>query len=189
MSAIEQSKGTTDSERYLAQLAEQSFLNLWSYPNVFNDKKPYRNGDGQEICDLLVVCGDHVLIFSCKSIAWPGGDDVDLAWRRWSKRAIRDSAKQIRGAQRWLTNFPDRVFVDPKCTQRLPLQLPREDRRKVHGIVVALGAGAACKEYFKSQYGSFIIAPQLQGDAHFEGSHLRPFTVGDVEPTGSFTSS
>ena len=43
-------------------------LNLWSYPNLF-----FR--PGKELCDLLVVCGDEILVFSDKTIAWPTVDD------------------------------------------------------------------------------------------------------------------
>jgi hypothetical protein len=60
--SIMRGAGVTGSERFLAQLAEHSFLNLWSYPNVVIDKKLGGVGDGKEMCDLLVVCGDDVLI-------------------------------------------------------------------------------------------------------------------------------
>ena len=36
---INKSKGITPSERFLANLAEKTFLNLWSYPNVFKEQK------------------------------------------------------------------------------------------------------------------------------------------------------
>jgi hypothetical protein len=60
MSAIVPGEGTTESERYLAKLADRTFLNLWSFPNVFIDKRSGAKGDGKELCALLVVCGDHV---------------------------------------------------------------------------------------------------------------------------------
>jgi hypothetical protein len=175
--------GTTRSEQYLARIAERSFLNLWSYPNVYNDKKSYAKGDGKELCDLLVVCGDHVLIFSDKSIAWPAVQDINLAWSRWFRHAIQRSVKQIRGAQRWLSNYPDRVFLDPKCSQPLPIKLPPLERRIVHGIVVALGAGEACRKYFQGGIGSLAILPEQKGEAHAT-SH--PFHTGDVDPSGPF---
>jgi hypothetical protein len=146
--AVLRSLGTTLSERYLAKLADCSFLNLWSYPNTFIDKKIGGKGDGKELCDLLVVCGDHILIFSIKAIVWPGGANEQIAWKRWYKRAIAKSVDQIRGAERWIAQFPDRIFLDRQCTQRLPLPIPPPERRKIHGIVVALGAGDACKEFF-----------------------------------------
>jgi len=173
----------TRSEQYLAKLADRAFLNLWSYPNVFNDKKAYAEGDGKELCDLLVVCGDHVFIFSDKSVAWPPVEDVNLAWSRWYRHAVQRSVKQIRGAQRWLEKFPNRIFLDPKCSQRLPIELPPTKSRKVHGIVVALGAGEACKKYFKGGTGSLAIRPSQKGDAHEKSF---PFHIGDVDPSGSF---
>jgi hypothetical protein len=33
-----------------------------SYPNLFYDKKQGGVGDGKELCDLLVVCGDDIII-------------------------------------------------------------------------------------------------------------------------------
>jgi hypothetical protein len=174
LAVIERGQGITDTERYLARLAERSFLNLWCYPNVFIDKRSGGAGDGKEMCDLLVVCGDHVLIFSDKEVAWPGGEDVQLAWRRWYKRAIQKSVGQIRGAQRWLSQFPERIFIDRACSQPLPIALPPPERRKVHGIVVANGAAAACRSYFDGGTGSLVLRPSITGEAHFEGMMSSP---------------
>lgn len=183
---IHKGEGTTPSERYLASLANRTFLNLWSYPNVFIDKKQNDKGGGKELCDLLVVCGDDVIVFSDKSIEWPSGDDIDLAWRRWYKRAVKKSVDQIRGAQRWIEQFPDRIFLDQLCTQKLPLALPPPERRRFHGIVVALGAGAACRKHFNEGTGSLLITHAIKGDAHYAGESVLPFTIGDVNPGGSF---
>ena len=183
---IVRGEGITDSERYLAKLADKSFLNLWCYPNVFIDKKSGGKGDGKELCDLLVVCGDHVLIFSDKTAAWPGGDDVGLAWRRWYKRAIQKSVDQIRGAERWISHYPDRIFIDRQCSQPLPFPLPPPERRKVHGIVVANGAAAACRAHFAGGNGSLMIFPRIQGEAHYQGDQVIAFAVGDVDHNGSF---
>lgn len=185
-SAVVRNAGTTESEKYLAQLGEKSFLNLWSYPSPFIDKKAGGKGDGKELCDLLVVCGDHVLIFSDKTIAWPPSDDDQLSWKRWYKRAIAKSAEQIRGAERWINTYPDRIFLDRLCTQPLPIRMPPPERRKVHGIVVALGAGNACKDFFGEGIGSLMITPSIQGDAHWNADLVAPFAIGDVDPSGSF---
>lgn len=178
-------EGTTPSERYLAQLAERSFLNLWCYPNVFVKKSPGK-GDGVELCDLLVVCGDHVLIFSDKSYTWPKHPDVKVCWKRWARRAIAKSARQIRGAERMIEEFPDRIFIDAACTIPLPIALPPPARRKVHGIAVALGAGEACQTYFEGGSGSLALDPDIRGVAHWDGDNVSPFIVGDVDPDGSF---
>lgn len=183
---IVRSQGTTVSERYLAQLADRTFLNLWSYPNLFRDKKEGGKGDGKELCDLLVVCGDHVLVFSDRTVAWPNVNDVNLAWRRWFKRAVKESADQILGAQRWLNKFPGRVFLDSQCTQQLPLSLPPNNRMKLHGIVVALGAGKACVEYFEEGIGSLMVSPNIKGGQHLSEHGVLPFVIGDINPSGAF---
>jgi len=184
--AIVRSAGETPSERYLAQLADRSFLRLWSYPNTFIDKKRGGKGDGKELCDLLVVCGDYVLIFSDKSIAWPDGQDLGLAWRRWARRSIAKPIAQIRGAQRWISQFADRIFLDRQCTQKLPVALPPLDRRKVHGIVIALGAGQASARHFRGGVGSLAIDPEIKGEAHWLDEQAPPLTIGDVAPDGAF---
>ncbi len=185
-SPIVRSAGGTPSEKYLSKLADRSFLNLWSYANTFIDKRTQGKGDGKELCDLLVVCGDHILIFSDKTVSWPSGDNTSLAWKRWYKRAILKSVNQIRGAERWIAQFPDRVFLDRQCKQPLPIMLPPPERRKIHGIVVALGAGEACKKHFSGGIGSLFIHPDIRGDAHWNGDEVMPFVVGDVDPNGPF---
>lgn len=95
---IKKASGLTPTEKHLAKLADDTFLDLWSWPNVF--KKA-----GKELCDLLVVCGDDVLMFSDKHIAWPDAP-FELAWKRWYSRAIGESAGQIRKADLWLKKNP-----------------------------------------------------------------------------------
>jgi hypothetical protein len=186
--AITRGKGVTPSEEYLAKLADRSFLNLWSYPNTFIDKRTRGKGDGKELCDLLIVCGDHILIFSDKTVAWPSGDNSKLAWSRWYRRAILKSVDQIRGAERWIAQFPERIFLDRGCTRPLPLKLPPPERRKIHGIVVALGAAEACRKYFNGGSGSLLIHPEIKGDTHWNGDSVLPFVVGDVDPDGPFVN-
>lgn len=179
--------GNTKSERYLAKLAERSFLNLWSYPNPYRDQKLSGNGDGKEICDLLVVCGRHIMIFSEKTIPWPGGE-LEIAWCRWIKRAVRAAAKQAKGAERWITNFPDRIFLDRDCTTPFPIDLPSPENRVIHLIVVAKGAAEACKQHLPDGSGSLIIRPDIKAEAHWspDDDAFQPFAIGDLEPSGSF---
>lgn len=182
--AIKKGVGLTSTERYLARLAERSFLNLWSYPNAYRDQGRPGSGDGKELCDLLVVCGQHIIVFSEKNINWPNGD-VTIAWRRWAKRALLDSTKQVRGAERWITQFPDRIFLDHQCTRSFPIDLPTRDEAVIHRIVVARGAGEACKRHFRDGMGSLRVRTDVQDDRHFSPvAYL--FTVGDLDPKGSF---
>jgi hypothetical protein len=163
-------------------------LDLWSYPNTFIDKRSAPGAGGKELADLLVVCGDDVIIFSDKSIAWPPSDDVHLGWSRWYRRAVKKSVDQIRGAEQWLRDHPDRIFLDPACTKKLPIELPPTERRRVHGIAVALGAQEACSVYFSDQDGSLMIFSHLKGSAHVDSNAqgYMPFAFGDVDPEGPF---
>ncbi len=179
--AVIKGTGLTESEQHLAALAKRTFLDLWSFPNLF--KAP-----GQELCDLLVVCGDEVLIFSDKAISWPSTADVATAWKRWYRKAIEKSAAQVRGAARWLAGESNRVFLDSACTKPFPLGLPANDRRRVHGIVVARGSAAACKAHFGRGSGSLRIRSELTGQDHTDSDAdlFAPFAIGDVSPEGPF---
>lgn len=181
--------GVTESERYLASLAEKSFLNLWSYPSPYRDQKTGGNGrgDGKELCDLLVVCGDHIIVFSEKSIEWPSVD-LEVAWGRWVKRAVMAASKQAKGAERWIEEHSDRIYLDRTCNTPFPVDLPEPGRRTVHHVIVARGASEQCKRYLKGHSGSLMIRPSLKGNMNWpkDSSEAIPFAIGDVNPSGSF---
>jgi hypothetical protein len=163
--------GSTESERYLSHLCEKTFLKLWSHPNPYRDQgQSGSTTDGKELCDLLVVSGDDVIIFSDKYCEFKDSGRLGLDWERWYKRAIQRSAEQIFGAERWVLNFPDRVFLDKRCTRTLPLPLPARDRVKIKRVVVAHGAANKCREIMGGS-GSFML--------HSERSV--PFTIGDFD--------
>jgi hypothetical protein len=181
MAVIKRGIGYTPTEKNLAALADKIFLNLWTYPKLFGTS-------GKELCDLLVVCGDDVLIFSDKSIKWSSGTDVKVAWPRRYRQAIGESVAQINGAARHLRDHPEQLFLDARCSERFPFTLPAADRRRVHLIAVALGASEACAEYSKQGPGYFVIEPDLKGDNHINtgGAKFKPFAIGDVQPAGGF---
>jgi hypothetical protein len=129
--------GAPASERYLGRLCDRSFLSLWSYSGIYRDQgRSDGRGDGKEVCDLLVVCGDHVIIFSDKACEFPG---PPVAWGRWYKKAVLKSAEQVWGAERWICNYPDRLFLDKLCSSPFPLILPAPEKAKFHRVVLAAG--------------------------------------------------
>jgi hypothetical protein len=172
MNAVLRSDGLTPSERYLKRLCDRSFLTLWSYPNLYLDK-----AGGQELCDLLVVFGNHVIIFSDKSCAFPDSGDLTLDWSRWYRRSITKSAEQVYGAERWIRSYPQRIFLDRKCTQRFPLKLAADADLRVHRIVVALGAAARCRAALGGS-GSLMLFPLGEG---LVSEERMPFAVGDLD--------
>jgi hypothetical protein len=171
------STGSTPSERLLTQLCDQTFLGFWSYANTFRDQ-----GGGKEISDLIVVYGNHIILFSDKSCAFPATGNLPLDWSRWFRSTILDSAKQIRGAERWLKQHPDRVFLDQNCTQRLPISLAHVSQCQFHRIIVALGAQQRC-QVDRGGSGSLTLAAEISGAAHYDlrQGNVQPFCVGQVD--------
>ncbi|MEM9251072.1 MAG: hypothetical protein AAGB29_01865 [Planctomycetota bacterium] len=166
----------TASESKLASLCESTFLRFWSYPNPYRDQRDSPNAaTGKEVCDLLVHFDNNVVIFSDKSCSFPANDNIELAWSRWHKRAILKSAKQAIGAERWIKNFPDRVFLNPECTQPLPAEIVVDEQTRFFLIVVAGGARQACIDFFGEGIGSLMTySEQTAGTS--EG-YFQPFFV------------
>ena len=159
---MQKSAGITPTEKYLVRLCERAFLRPWSYPNLYRNQ-----GGGKELCDVLIAFDRDVIIFSDKSCAYPDtGDDV-TDWARWFKRSIRNSARQVYGAERWIRDHPDRIFLDPGCKHPLPLTLPPSEEMRIHRVVVARGAGERCSAFFGGDSGSLMVRNDLVGDSHF----------------------
>jgi hypothetical protein len=178
--------GVTPSERYLRRLCERSFLSLWSFPGVYRDQGRASRGDGKEVCDLLVVFQDHILIFSDKRCAFPNSGDLALDWCRWFRRAILSSAEQVWGAERWIRSYPGRLFLDRACTQPFPIPLPDPAQVKFHRIVVAHGASRSLRDK-QGGTGSLGLAPHIVGPMHHaDPKGVRPFVIGDVDPSRRF---
>jgi hypothetical protein len=113
---------------------------------------------------------------------------VNIAWPRFYRKAIEGAVVQINGANNWMTRYPDKIFTDSACTQKLPIDLPPVETRRVHGVVVAKGAHNAIQKILNDYSGSFMIMPSLKGhDAiNFNQPGFVPFCVGDVNPGGMF---
>ena len=91
---VHKSEGLTKTEQRLAALGYRTFLKLWSYPN------PYKmQTNGKELCDLLVVFDNHIIIFSDKDCSYGGSGNPQVDWSRWYKKAIQKSAGQLVGAK------------------------------------------------------------------------------------------
>lgn len=123
---LKKGTGITPAERYLKTLCDSTFLSLWSFPAIYREQGQ-SSGLEKELCDLFVVFGNHILIFSDKACAFPKHLDISIAWRRWFRRAIVISARQGLGAERWIRAHPDRLFLDAACTRRIPFPLPKPE--------------------------------------------------------------
>ena len=159
-------------------------MSLWSYSNLHTDEGRRRGkGFGNELCDLLVVFGNDVIIFSDKYIKFNQTIDTIIAWKRWYKKAVRKSANQLFGAENWLRNYKERIYVDPQCTTRLPICIPDRDKIRVFRIAVALGVYEACKNFFGgNSLGSLMVNSAIAGEEHYD----HPFHIGHVNPSKGF---
>jgi len=182
---LNKSIGTTDAEKYLTRLCNETFLSLWSYPNIYRDQgrtnsmRSRAKGQGKEVCDLLVVFENHVLIFSDKHCIFPNSGDIKLDWSRWYKRAVKNSANQLYGAERWIFQFPENLYIDKNCNHPFPLPIPQKEKAIVHRIVVAHGASKECIEQLGGS-GSLMISPNIIADMHI-GSNCLPFAIGQID--------
>lgn len=162
--------GITDSERYLGVLARKAFLSFWSFQNPSTDEC-----GGRELCDLLVVFGNDVIIFSDKQCNFSEAHAVEVSWPRWFKSAIEKSAKQLAGAKSFLEQHPNRIYLDPECEHPLPVSLPSREHLRVHLVAVTRGVVRAGEKYWgNGSSGSLVINTQLHADEHKK----RPFMVG-----------
>lgn len=137
---ITKSIGVTDTERFLADLCEKTFLRLWSYPS------PYRD-DGHEFCDLLAVFNNHVFLFFDREGKHFSKNEKEpqLNWERWKRKVVDRQIKSARGAERYLRSGRI-ISLDARGDVPFPIDITR-DRMIVHKIVVAHGAAEACKEF------------------------------------------
>jgi hypothetical protein len=179
-------EGVTEAERYLKRLCDRTFLSLWSYPGVYRDQgQTAKSREGKEVCDLLVVFENHIIIFSDKDCKFPESGDLRLDWCRWFRRAVLTSAEQVWGAERWIRQYPARLFLDRCCSQPFPIDVPEPSKAKFHRVVVAHDASRRCQELLGGS-GSLIIAPSIIGPMHYEGEDVSPFHIGQVDPSRGF---
>ncbi len=148
---ITRSTGETYTEKVLSQICDKVFLKLWTYPN------PYKK-IADELCDILIVFEENIFIFSVKDISFSKSASTEVAWKRWKRKAIDESIDQIKRAENWILNYPDKVFLDAKCEKKIPINID-VDNCKIHRFVIAHGAEQACREHSDENIaGSLAIA-------------------------------
>jgi hypothetical protein len=170
----------TESEKYLKELCDRTFLSLWSYPSLYRNQKD-AFGEGKELCDLLVVFGNDVIIFSDKRVTFPQTGDLKLDWSRWYRKAVKDSAKQAWGAERWIKTFPNKIFLDKECTKSFPIHLPNVKDMKIHIVVVSHQASERCIKEFGGGSGSMMLYSNIP---LYDDSN--PFMISDIDDSRTF---
>ncbi|WP_290629370.1 hypothetical protein [Altibacter sp.] len=157
----------TSSEQYVAHLCQKSFLPFWNFPNPIGKKN-------KELCDVLVVCGNYILIISVKDIQVSNHTDENIQYERWVKKAVEDSAKQIYGAERFLENV-DEVFAKNRTNK---ISLPSKEERIILRIAIAFGS----KNTFPLPYGDFG-----QGYIHTFDEETTSILLNELDTISDFT--
>jgi hypothetical protein len=180
---LPETEGVNESERILTGLCRRTFLRLWSQTNVYTDDG-FKNGKGatKELCDALVVFGKDVILFSDKHVLFNEAKGLKVAWPRWYKKAVFESCRQLHGAKLWLERFPQRAFLDAKCTRSLPVPVPSENAT-FHLVAVTRGSrDSALAHNSGVGRGSLAVNNSVKGGAHNE----LPFVVGIPQPEKHF---
>lgn len=115
------------AEQFVFQVCKRTFLSLWSYANPLG-----RNN--KELCDILIVCEPDIIIVSVKEVKVTKSKDITIDWKRWNKKAVEDSVKQIYGAERWIKSSSNVVRKDGTKG----LALPKKEEQRIHRVAVAL---------------------------------------------------
>lgn len=157
---LTKSEGASDSERYLINKCQNTFLALWSYPNPFTTEKK-----GKELCDVLSIFENHIFIFSDKFCAFSNEGDIRIAWNRWYRHAVEAGANQVLGAERYI-RANRQIFLDAKLTQPFPLSITIDENTHIHRIIVARGMREACIRHFNGGNGSLVINTDIIGKQH-----------------------
>ncbi len=146
----ERNIGFTETERKLSEICDKTFLKLWTWTSLYNDEGIKKNKKGNEICDLLVYYSNTVVIFSDKEIVYteevekhlPEEDGTSIAWKRWKRRAVDSSVKQIEGAESWIRRHCDRIYFTEKClaTEKFPfINSDNINQLKIYRVAIANG--------------------------------------------------
>mgnify|MGYP001210654172 CR=1 FL=1 len=130
----------TPSERYVSSLCKKSFLPFWSYPSPLGKK-------GKELCDVLIICGNDIIIISVKDIKLSEHPDESVQYHRWYNKAIDSSLDQIYGAEKFLESV-DEITLKDRVTK---VKLPNKKERSVYRIAIAFGS----QEKFPFSTGDF----------------------------------
>lgn len=156
-----------ESEARLADLTRHTFLSMWSYQSPFYE-------EGKELCDVLIVFGDDVIIISDKAISYAKDKLPEVAWRRWYRKAVLASVRQLQGALKTIKSTPEIIHIDAKVSSPFPLEFPDPALARYHLIAVAHGAEAACATHTGK--------PSLAVDSMLPADGRAMFTAGSLFP-------
>lgn len=158
----------TRTERFVYELCRNSFLSLWSFPNPIGK-------NGNELCDVLVICEPDIIIFSVKEIQIKYSGNIEHDADKWMKKAISASVKQIYGAERFIRSTESILLKDRKTK----IELPQTVDWKIHRVAVGFGRG----NKFPLTYGNFG-----KGFAHVFDERSVQIVLGELDTIKDFVN-
>lgn len=168
----ERANGKNASEYQLISLCNSNLLSLWCFPNPY-----YIDKTKKELCDELVVFKDHIFIFSDKFCKISSEQQISIAWNRWFKRAIQESARQIIGAEKQIREQPSNIYVDAMCTRKFPFKINLTESTKIHRIIVAKGTMNP-----DAEYSGLSIDTRITGKEHLVLLDNNNLPIGSAKP-------
>lgn len=172
-------QGITKRERYLAKLADETFFGLWSYPNIYTNEGITKNLIGKEFCDLFVIFGETIILFSDKDIKFNETKSTNIAWKRWFNKSIVKSCAQLYGAESWIKKSGNRLFLDKECKENFHLDF--SSISQIHLIAVTCNSNKPAQKYLG---GSSSLFQNYLYDHKDCLDHN--FTIGDLYPDKTF---
>jgi len=115
-----------EGEAFVNELAYNTYFKYWCYPNPRDI-----NGDGKEICDLLILFRDIAIIISVKNHHYEGNYD------RYKKKVIEKSTNQLNGAFRKLFKSDREIYI--QHPDREPELFKPENYNQVFRITINVG--------------------------------------------------
>lgn len=115
-------------EEFVNEIAFNSFIEHWCYPSPKDE-----NGDKKEICDLLLLFGENLIIISVKNYEFKD------FYSRYFRRTIEKAVKQIYGAERKLLSSSKDILI--KHPKRAIERFPKERIKNIYRVIVNLGEG------------------------------------------------
>jgi len=114
-----------EGEDFVQFLAEKAYLKYWCFANPMD-----LDGDGKEICDLLILFYDSAIIISVKNYNLNGNYD------RFMNKVVGKSTKQLFGAQR---KFKQRGKIKLKHEIQGEVEFDTSSFENIFKITISVG--------------------------------------------------
>lgn len=136
-------KGTS-GEIFVSTLASKAYLKYWCYPNPVD-----LDGDKKEICDLLILFFDTLIIISVKNY------DTKGDYKRYRKKVMYKSTNQLLGAERKL--FKSTHAIKIRHPEKGIVTFEPKEYKLIFRITVSLGSDINEYEFIDSQDGKVLV--------------------------------